>query len=778
MKYDAHEIEERWKAFWVAEKIFSFDEQSQAPLYVVDTPPPYVSADHLHAGHIMSYAQAEFIVRYKRMKGFNVYYPMGFDDNGLPTERFVEKKYEIDKSKITRPEFVKLCLEETKKGAATYCQLWHDLGISVDWNHTYSTINEHSQRIAQRSFIDLYKKEHLYRAEKPVMWCTHCQTTLAQADLDDLSRETEFVYIEVPVESGGALTFATTRPEMYPSCVGISVHPDDERYQKYIGKIITMPLTNAKILLTTDEKIDPTFGTGVVYYCSSGDAQFLDWEARHSITKEDKKYILGPDGRMNKDAGKYEGLTVVEAKQQITADLTELGAVKKVEKIQQVVNVHERCDTPIEYVTSKQWFIKIVDQKEKWLELGRQVNWYPESRRNDYETWVNGLNWDWCVSRQRYYGVPIPVWYDKKTGEPVLPDESELPVDPTQYTPKGYKAEDLIPEADVLDTWATSSVSPEIISELVKDKNVQEKLYPATLRPNAFEIIRTWDFYSIVRGYYENGHLPFRDVMVSGHGLAEDGRKMSKRLGNYMPSQDLLDTYGADAIRYWATGARLGQNLRFSTKEVEMGHKTAVKLYNVARFVAMHTDTGNAGRQEHADAWVLRELNTCIEMVTKAFDDYSYSQARDALDGFFWSKFTDYYLEFIKYRLFGEDEESKDAAIATLRTVFLAVLKMYAPLMPFITEQIYQDLYRNEEGAKSLHLSAWPEAAKLGEKLDIRDFSQALAAIDEIRKYKAQENMSLGKELDSYSLKTEVNHEKYGDLIRRVGRIRTLQTLY
>jgi len=775
MKYDAKEIEERWKTFWAAEKVFNFDETSTAPLYVVDTPPPYVSADHLHAGHIMSYAQAEFIVRYKRMQGFNVYYPMGFDDNGLPTERFIEKKYSIDKSKITRPNFIKLCLEETQKGAATYRQLWHDLGISVDWNHTYSTINEHSQRIAQRSFLDLYKKEHLYRAEKPVMWCTHCQTTLAQADLDDLTRETEFVYIEVPVEGGGSLTFATTRPEMYPSCVGISVHPDDERYQKYIGKIITMPLTNEKILLTTDEKIDPTFGTGVVYYCSSGDAQFLDWEARHSIAKEDKKYILGPDGRMNKDAGKYEGLTVTEAKQQITADLTGLGVVKKVERIQQVVNVHERCDTPIEYVTSKQWFIKIVDQKEKWLELGRQINWYPESRRNDYETWVNGLNWDWCISRQRYYGVPIPIWYDKETGEPVLPEESELPVDPTQYTPKGYKTEDLIPEADVLDTWATSSVSPQIISELIKDKNVQEKLYPATLRPNAFEIIRTWDFYSIVRGYYENGHLPFRDVMISGHGLAEDGRKMSKRLGNYMPSQDLLDKYGADAIRYWATGARLGQNLRFSTKEVEMGHKTAVKLHNVARFVAMHTDTGKSGKQEHADAWILKELNACIVAATKAFDDYSYSQARDVLDGFFWSKFTDYYLEFIKYRLFGEDEASKDAAIATLRTVFLAVLKMYAPLMPFITEQIYQDLYKDKERTKSVHISTWPKVLQLDPSLDIHDFNQAIAAIDEVRKYKAQESMSLGKELEEYSLTTPIDVTKYSELVRGVGRIKILK---
>ncbi|HEY5695430.1 MAG TPA: valine--tRNA ligase [Candidatus Saccharimonadales bacterium] len=774
MKYDAHAIEERWKAFWATENVFSFNASSKAPLYVVDTPPPYVSADHLHAGHIMSYAQAEFIVRYKRMRGFNVYYPMGFDDNGLPTERFVEKKYAVDKSKISRPEFVKLCLKETQKGAETYRKLWQDLGISVDWNHTYSTINEHSQRTAQTSFIDLYKKGHLYRAEKPVMWCTHCQTTLAQADLEDMKRETDFVHIEVPVEGGGALVFATTRPEMYPSCVGISVHPDDERYKRYIGKVITMPLTNKKLLLTTDERIDPNFGTGVVYYCSSGDAQFLDWETRHPIADADKTYILGADGRMNDGAGKYKGLTITEARRQITADLTKLGVVKKVEKIEQIVNVHERCDTPIEYITSKQWFIKIADQKDKWLELGRQIKWYPESRRNDYETWVNGLVWDWCVSRQRYYGVPIPVWYDKKTGEPVFPTAAELPVDPTQYTPKGYKTEDLIPENDVLDTWATSSLSPQIIAGLVKGEETQRRLYPATLRPNAFEIIRTWDFYSIVRGYYENGHLPFCDVMISGHGLAEDGRKLSKRLGNYLPSQELIDKYGADAIRYWATGARLGQNLRFSETEIGMGHKTAVKLYNVARFLSMHIESAGDGELEHADVWIMQELNAAIKGATRAFDEYSYSRARDILDGFFWAKFTDYYIEFIKYRLFGDNLGSKAAAVATLETVFLAILKMYAPLMPFITEQIYQDLYRSDDGAKSIHLSEWPKPVDPTTALDVADFAQAIAAIDEVRKYKAQENVSLGKELDSYILKTKINQTKYGELVRNVGRIKRL----
>lgn len=610
------------------------------------------------------------------------------------------------------------------------------------------------------------------------MWCTHCQTTLAQADLEDMERTTDFVYIEVPVEGEGQLVFATTRPEMYPSCVGISVNPNDDRYKKFIGRTATMPLVGAKITITTDEKIDPQFGTGVVYYCSSGDPQFLDWETRHSIANNDKKYILGPDGRMNNEAGGYRGLTITEAKRQIVVDLDKLGVIKKVEEIEQTVKAHERCDTPIEYVTSKQWFIKIAEQKDTWLELGQQIKWYPENRYSDYENWVNGLNWDWCISRQRYYGVPIPVWYNKKTGEPVLPSLEELPVDPTQYTPKGYEAEDLMPEQDVLDTWATSSLSPQIIATLVKDEQVQKNIYPATLRPNAFEIIRTWDFYSIVRGYYQDGRLPFSDVMISGHGLAEDGRKLSKRLGNYIPSQELVRKYGADAIRYWATGARLGQNLRFSHKEVEMGHKTAVKLFNVARFLAMHIDAAkDDGNLEYADAWITQELNETIKNTTKAFDEYSYSQARDIIDGFFWSKFTDYYVEFIKYRLFGNDPKSKAAAASTLNGVVLAILKMYAPIMPFITEQIYQDLYRNEHGDKSIHLSAWPELLTAG-RLDINDFGGAITAIDEIRKHKSENNLPMGSEIENYKLETRIDLEKYAPLVRGVMRVNNLAKMY
>ncbi len=772
MKYDAHEIETKWKNYWDEKQVFAFDETSQAPLYVVDTPPPYVSADHLHAGHIMSYAQAEFIVRYKRMRGFNVYYPMGFDDNGLPTERFVEKKYSIDKSKTTRGDFVKLCLEETQKGAETYRKLWRDLGISVDWNYTYSTIDKHSQKVSQKAFIELFKNGHAYRAEKPVMWCTSCQTTLAQADLEDMERQTKFVYINIKTDEGQALTFATTRPEMYPSCVGISVSPDDKRYQKAVGQTVTMPLTESKIIITTDEKIDPNFGTGVVYYCSSGDTQFIDWESRHPIAAQDKKYILGPDGRMNDEAGVYAGLTIAETRQKIVEDLATVGVLNKVESIDQVVNVHERCDTPIEYISSTQWFIKITDEKQAWLDMGNQVKWRPSDRKIDYENWVNGLHWDWCISRQRFYGVPIPIWYDAKTGEVVVPSDDELPVDPTTYTPRGYKPEDLLPEADVLDTWATSSVSPRIIAELVKNDEMRRKVYPATLRPNAFEIIRTWDFYSIVRGYYHNRHLPFHDVMISGHGLAEDGRKLSKRLGNYIPSEELVDKYGADAVRYWATGARLGQNLRFSINEVEVGHRTAVKLYNVAKFLQMHIDKTGEAKYEYADIWILNELNDTIKKATSAFDKYKFSQARDAVDALFWSKFTDNYIEFVKYRLFSDDVASASAAVATIKIVFETILKLYAPIMPFITEDIYQNIFSKEN---SIHKSMWPEQVVNSTDLDIADFQDVILAIEEIRKYKASQNISLSKELDMYKLNQYINHDKYAKLVCGVMRIRNLE---
>lgn len=779
-KYVREESEERTKKFWQDEEIFKFDTESEKPLYIVDTPPPYVSADHLHSGHIMSYAQAEFIVRYKRMRGFNVFYPMGFDDNGLPTERFVEKKYNIDKSKISRSEFIDICLKETEIGSETYRKLWNDLGISVDWSKTYSTISPVATKVSQWSMIDLYKKGALYRGDSPVLWCPSCGTAIAQADLEDDEQDSKMNYINFKSAEGENLTIATTRPELIPACVALYVNPEDERFSSLIGSKAAVPLFNYEVEIRGSEKVDMETGTGLMMVCTWGDKEDLE---KWRVDGLDTRALLNEDGTLNELGGKYESLKLKEARERILGDLDSGGFLVKQEDIKHAVNVHERCGTAAEFIQSKQWFIKIADKKDVWLEYGKKLNWYPEFKKKDYELWIDSVKWDWCVSRQRFYGVPFPVWYCASCNEPIFAREEDLPVYPNESNPPVDEcpkcgSKDFVPEEDVMDTWATSSCSPFLLRELVGENDMRERLFPTTLRPNAFEIIRTWDFYSIVKSYYHFGELPFRDIMISGHGLDEKGGKISKRLGNYRPSDELLSEYGADAIRYWATGATLGQNLRFNVDEILKGQKTATKLWNVARFVSMNLEDVSLdldeGSLEPADLWILGELNRTVERVTRAFDEYTYSKARDEVDSFFWSKLADYYVEFVKYRIFGEDEDSKLVAQRVLLNVFLSVLKMYAPILPFVTEEIYSYLYSGVEGCKSIHVSSWPEVVNVNTDLDVSDFGNAISAIDEIRKYKSEQGMSLGKELDEYKLQTEVDISKYGDFIQksiRVGRV-------
>lgn len=778
-QYDRVAAEKKWKEFWEKEKIFQFSDKSEKPLYVVDTPPPYVSADHLHAGHIMSYAQAEFIVRYKRMRGFNVFYPMGFDDNGLPTERFVEKKYKIDKSKITKTEFIKICLKETEIGAQTYKKLWDNLGISVDWTKTYSTISPLATKVSQRSLIDLRKKGALYRSEAPVLWCPSCRTAIAQADLEDKEEDSKINYINFS-SNGEKLTIATTRPELLPACVALYVNPTDKRYKSLIGKKAVVPLFDYEVPIIASESVDIEFGTGLMMVCTWGDKEDLEkWQT----DKLNTRALLREDGRLNELGGNYQGLKTEEARTKIISDLRERGILVKQEDVSHTLNIHERCGAPVEFILSKQWFIKIADLKNTWLEYGRKLNWYPKTKQQDYELWVNSIKWDWCISRQRYYGVSFPVWYCENCSEPIFASEEMLPVNPIEddvpvsSCPKcGH--EKFTPEKDVMDTWATSSITPLIIRELVEDERVKKKLFPATLRPNAFEIIRTWDFYSIVKSHYHFNGLPFRDVMISGHGVDEHGRKISKRLGNYIPSEKLLEEYGADAIRYWATGATLGQNLRFNVQEVKKGKKTTIKLWNVGRLILLNLDDFKLMEEsydlEFADIWIIQELNKSIKKVSHAFDNYTYAKAKDEIDQLFWSKFTDYYLEFIKYRLTGSDEKSKKAARYTLTRVFLDILKMYAPILPFITEELSQLIYKDTDDKKSIHLSKWPDEVEIQTDKDISDFAQAIAAIDEIRKYKSENEISLGFELEKYKLKTKVDMNKYGDFISNAARVKTL----
>ena len=625
---DFREREARLKKFWEDNQIYRFENQAGSPIYSVDTPPPYVSADHLHAGHILSYSQAEFIVRYKRMKGYNVLYPMGFDDNGLPTERYVEKKYNIDKSKITRHEFVKLCLEETKIGSQNYKRLWTDLGISVDWSKTYSTIDPLCQRFSQWSFLELYKKGKAYRKTEPMLWCTFCQTALAQADLED-------------------------------------------------------------------------------------------------------KEVTSLQGHLLKQ--------------------------------EPVKHVHERCGTIVELIPTTQWFIEVLPIKDKLIALGRELNWYPTHMRNMYEDWVNGLEWDWCISRQRYYGVPFPIWFCKECGEIIPADSKNLPIDPTEDCPSiaacpACGGREFIPDNDVMDTWATSSCTPFTIPELIENIDLRKEIFPISLRPQAFEIIRTWIFYSMVKAYYHFGTIPFTNVMISGHGLDEHGRKISKRLGNYIEPEKLLAEYSADAIRYWATGATLGSNHRFNLEDVKKGKHTVNKLWNAAKFCFTYIEhfTPEAGVEynlELEDKWILHELNNAIRACSDAFERYEYAEVRTVLGEFFWGTFCDYYLEIIKHRA------TEDSAKFTMFVCLFNTLKLYAPIMPFITEELYQLLYKKYEGIISIHKTQWPEwnSNWIMDEQEYEQMKHLLEEIDAIRKEKKEKGLRYKDVLDTYRLRTEID---------------------
>lgn len=762
--YNFTEREEHWRSFWKKENIYKFDEKSDKPTYSIDTPPPYVSAEHLHSGHIMSYSQAEFVVRYKRMKGFNVYYPMGFDDNGLPTERFVEKKYNVNKEKINRKEFIQLCLKETKLGSQNYRDLWRSLGISVDWSKTYSTIDKHSQKISQWSFIDLYDKKKIYRAKKPALWCTSCRTAIAQADLEAEERKSKLNYIKAKVETGEELIFATTRPELLPACMGISVHPEDKRYKKLIGRKVILPLTGHHVYLSSDETVDPDYGSGVVYFCSFGGQDCIDWLDRHPEAKP--IHALSEDGRFNEHAGEYKGLKISEARDKIIADLKEAGALVKQEDLGNVTFVHERCGTDVEYISTEQWFINIIDGKNDFAKRGEELSWHPTSMKKIYKNWVDALKWDWCISRQRYYGVPFPLWYCKDCGEVILAEEKDLPVDPLSDKPDKpcpkCKGKSFTPEEDVMDTWMTSSLTPIIGSKLVQNDKIREKMYPENLRPQAFEIIRTWLFYTIVKSHYHHDSLPFTDAMISGHGLDEHGRKISKRLGNYVLPSKIIEQFGADAMRYWATGASLGGNMRWNEEEVKKGKRTATKLWNASRFALEFLNgqkIDDNADLEPADKWLLDNLNQTIEEVTKQFDAFEYSKARNATDNFFWNIFCDYYLEFVKYRVYGEDKDSKNAALYTLTHALIGIIKLYAPIMPFITEEIYQLYFTKLENAKSIHISNWPETDKAWAQsnAEVKEFDKVLKIVDAIRAHKTNLGISLGKEIEEYKTSEKLN---------------------
>jgi valyl-tRNA synthetase len=747
-KYDPKEIEPRIQRFWEETKIFKFDPESKKPTYSIDTPPPTLSGS-IHMGHVMSYSQAEFVARYQRMIGMNVFYPMGFDDNGLPTERFVEKKYKANIRQIGREEFIKLCLKETEIGGANYRNVWTRLGISVDWDLLYSTINKRCQRISQRSFIDIYRMGRMERRNEPAIWCPLCETSLAQADVEDSEPKRSFLNtVKFSMEDGKELLIATSRPELISSCVGVLVHPDDERYKHLIGKVAITPIFNAHVPILADAKVDPEFGTGIVMICTFGDKTDIEWWRQFNLPL---KLSINADGTMNDNAGPYKGLTLTECRIKIIEDIREAGLLSDQKPIEHIMNVHDRCGTPVEYYVTQQWFIKILDLKDELLALGAKLEWYPEHMKVRYDTWINGLKWDWCISRQRYFGVPFPLWYCKKCGAVLLADESQLPVDPLASEPlhpcPKCGSTEFEPEKDVMDTWATSSVTPLINANWGEPNSLMDKIYPMSLRPQAHEIIRTWLFYTVIKGYLHTHSLPWSTVMISGHGLDPNGKAMHKSKGNIVEPLPIVDKYSADALRWWAASAKLGDDLPFKEKEVVYGQKFVNKLFNASRFVSIHIKdyTPEEPELELIDRWLLTKLNDTVRESTENFQRYEYSKAKTLTEQFFWGDLCDNYLEIVKDRLYRKNEngESGKAAMYALYMALLNSLKLLAPFTPHITEDIYQRLFRKGEGAVSLHISRWPvqnphwadiEALRLG--------NMAVAMISSLRQYKNSQNMA------------------------------------
>ena len=738
---DVRAMEEKWGKYWEKEKVYSFDRRSKKKIYSIDTPPPTVSG-RMHIGHAFSYSQEDFIARYKRMKGFNVFYPFGTDDNGLPTERLVERTKNVKSKEMNREKFIDLCLKTLKEILPDFVQDWKNLGISCDYDIYYSTIDENTRKISQEYFLELLNKGAVYNADFPAIYCPECQTPIAQAELEDKEKSSDFVYMKAEIEGGGEIVFATTRPELLHACVCISVHKDDQRYKKLVGKKAKIPISGVWVPIITDEFAKIDFGTGAVYWCPYGDKNDVAFLQRHK--EFTPTIVLNKDGTLNEKVGKYSGLKIKEARKQIIEDLKAGGHVVKVERIEHVANVHDKCGAEVEFLPVNQWFIRILSQKKKLIERGRKIKWLPEFMFKRYKNWIEGLDWDWSASRSRHFGIPVPLWRCDKCGEVIVPDKKELPVDPVQMRKKCKCGEEAVGENQVIDTWVTSSLTPQIASALVGGK---VKL-PYSLRPQAHDIIRTWAFYTIVRAHYHDGKIPWKNIVISGF-VTRKGEKMSKSKGNVISPQEKMDEYGADAMRYAAASQSLGQDVDFSDKELIAGKKFVTKVWNAANFVFMNLEhQSKKGKLYESDRLFLVQLNKLIDSVGKSFDEYNYARAKSEIDNFFWKVFADNYLEIVKYRVYNGSKEERASAFYTLYGGLLCIIKLMAPITPYIMEEIYQNNFREFEKEKSVHLTEWPEKFLVsGGKNSDESWKEFLSVISKVRQAKSEAKKSMKSEI-------------------------------
>jgi len=765
-------------------------------VFAIDTPPLTVSGK-LHIGHVCSFTHTDTVARFWRMRGKQVFYPIGWDDNGLPTERRVQNYFHVrcdpslpydphfvppaspgaEPAGVSRRNFVELCQTLTNLDEQAFEEVWRRLGLSVDWSTAYQTIDDHSRAISQRAFLRNLARGEAYLAEAPTLWDVTFQTAVAQAEVED--REVAGAYYRLAFHrgDGGPVVVATTRPELLPACVALVAHPGDERHTALIGSTVATPLFGVDVPVLAHHAADPAKGTGIAMVCTFGDSADVTWwrdlnlPAR-PVMGRDGKLVACPPAAITGRAGRaayrqLAGEPAAGARKRIAAMLRESGeAVGAPEPVRHAVNFYERGSQPLEIVTSRQWYVRNGGHdpalRDALLARGRELTWHPGYMRTRYENWVNGLAGDWLISRQRFFGVPIPVWYPldadgkPRYDAPITPADSGLPVDPAAGPPPGYDESQrerpggFTGDPDVMDTWATSSLTPQIAARWSVDGDLAARVLPMDMRPQAHEIIRTWLFYTMLRSHTERGELPWRHAAISGWVLDPDRKKMSKSAGNVVTPMDSLRSYGSDAVRYWAASGRLGTDITFDRGQLRVGRRLAVKILNASRFVlglappdtALTDPAGAAGEiSEALDAAMLARLAAVTQRCTRSFEEFDHAGALSAAEEFFWF-FCDDYLELVKDRAYGDRGEAQArSARSALRLALSVVLRLFAPFLPFVTEEVWSWW---QEG--SIHRSAWPGQVDLAGAAPAGDpavLTMASAAIAAVRGAKSGAKLSM-----------------------------------